>query len=315
MNNSLNVLVHVRESSERYRTRLRDSGRVSYTFCNSEEEVRQSIESADVIVGSISFPSHLLPSAKNLKWIQVTGAGVDAFLAKGSLPEGVLLTRADVAFGDQIAEYVLGHLLALTQKLRDVIHLQQERTWQPLQVEFLAGKTMGIIGTGSIGQAVAARARGMGMRTIGVARTPRHIPGFDSIYGPKELSCVLPRLDVLVLCVPLTAETRGMLGCEEIAYLKTSSILVNVARGGIVDEPALIDALRRHSIRAAILDVFEREPLPADSPLWAMDHVTVTSHHSGLNIPDDVIDFFLENLRQFQSGVRLNGIVDVTLGY
>jgi phosphoglycerate dehydrogenase-like enzyme len=315
MNDSLNVLVYLRESNERYRGRLRNSGDVSYAFCNSEEEVRRSIGSARIILGSIAFPSHLLPLARHLRWIQVTGAGVDAFLARCELPEGVLLTRADVAFGDQIAEYVLGHLLTLTQKLRDVMRLQQERTWQPLQVEFLAGKTMGIIGTGSIGQAVAARARGMGMRTIGVARTPRDIPGLDHVYSPDELARFLPQLDVLVLCAPLTAETRGMLGREQIAHMKASSILVNVARGAIVDEPALIDALQRHSIRAAILDVFEREPLSAESPLWTMDHVTVTSHHSGLNIPDDVIDFFLENLRRFQSGARLNGVVDVTLGY
>ncbi len=315
MNDPLNVLVFLRESNARYRERLMDSDVARYTFCESEEEVRQSIEQADVILGSISFSSHVLSLAKRLRWIQVTGAGVDAFLAKNQLPDGVVLTRADVSFGDQIAEYVIGHLLALTQRLRDVHGLQLKRTWRPLGVEFLKGKTMGIAGAGSIGQAVAARARGMGMRTIGLASTRREIPGFEVVYDPDDLATFLPQLDVLVICLPLTAATRGMMGARQLALLKDSAVLVNVARGAILDEAALIDALQYHRLRAAILDVFEREPLPADSPLWTTNNVTVTSHHSGLNVPDDIIDFFLENLSRFQSGDRLNGFVDPTKGY
>ncbi len=315
MHELLNVLVFLRESNARYRARLMDSNVLQYTFCESEEEVRQSIEQADIILGSISFPSHLLSSVKRLRWIQVTGAGVDAFLAKSHLPDGVILTRADVSFGDQIAEYVIGHLLALTQRLRDVHHLQLERTWQPQEVEFLKGKTMGIAGTGSIGRTVADRARGMGMRTIGLASTPRKLPGFETVYGREDLASFLPDLDVLVICLPLTAQTRGLFGRDQLAQLKPSAILVNVARGSIVDEAALIDALQQRVISAAILDVFEREPLPPDNPLWALDNVTVTSHQSGLNIPDDIIDFFLDNLRRFQAGDRLNGYVDLAKGY
>ncbi len=315
MHEPLNVLVFLRESNARYRERLIDSNVVQYTFCESEEEVRQSIEQADIILGSISFPSHLLSSAKRLRWIQVTGAGVDAFLAKSDLPDGVMLTRADVSFGDQIAEYVIGHLLSLTQRLRDVHHLQAERTWQPLEVEFLNGKTLGVAGTGSIGRAVADRARGMGMSTIGLARTPRRLPGFETVYGSEEIASFLSQSDVFVICLPLTEATRGLFGREQLALLKDSAVLVNVARGPIVDEEALINALKNHQIRGAILDVFEREPLPPDSPLWAMTNVTITSHHSGLNIPDDIVDFFLENLRRFQTGEQLDGLVDLMRGY
>jgi len=315
MSDPLNVLVFLREANARYRERLIGSDAVQYTFCESEEEVRQSIERADIILGSISFPTHLLAHAKRVRWIQVTATGVDAFLAKNDLPKEVLLTRADVSFGDQIAEYVICHLLALTQRLRDVYHLQSERTWQSLDVEFLKGQVMGIAGTGSIGRVVADRARGLGMRTIGLASRPRELSGFETVYGPDDLALFLPQLDVLVICLPLTAVTQGMIGSEQLAQLKPSAILVNVARGPIVDEEALIDALRRRIIRAAVLDVFEREPLHADSPLWAMDNVTITSHHSGLNIPDDIIDFFLENLQRFRAGDRLNGLVDPARGY
>jgi len=309
------VLVFLRESSARYRERLKDSDVVRYVFCESEEEVRQSIEQADVILGSISFPSHLLSLAIRLHWIQATAAGVDAFLAKRHLPDGVMLTRADVSFGDQVAEYVIGHLLAFSQRLRDIHHLQRKRTWCPQEVEFLKGKLVGIAGTGSIGRAVADRARGMGMRTVGLASTKRILPGFEIVYGPEDLASFLPDLDALVICLPLTAQTRGLFGSDQLAQLKPSAILVNVARGPIVDEKALIDALKERAIRAAILDVFEREPLLPGSPFWGMDNVTITSHHAGLNIPDDIIDFFLENLTRFQAGERLNGLVDLTKGY
>ena len=315
MNDPLNVLVYLRESNARYRERLTDSDVVQYTFCESEEEVRQSIKSANVILGSISFPAHLLSSTTRLRWIQVTGAGVDVFLAKQALPDGVMLTRADVSFGDQIAEYVLGHLLAIMQQLRSVIRLQEAHTWESVDVEFLKGRTMGIAGTGSIGQAIANRARGMGMRILGLASTRREIQGFESVYAPDDLAAFLSPLDVLVICLPLTENTRGLIGVEQLALLRKSAILVNIARGAVVDEAALINALQHRRLRAAILDVFEQEPLPTTHPLWSLDNVTITSHHAGLNIPDDIIDFFLENLDRFQSGDRLNGLVDEARGY
>lgn len=310
-----NVLVFTRESSAPYRERLVDSDEVRFFFCESESEVEDRIEKADVIVGSVHFPARLLVRAERLRWIQVTGAGVDAFLAQGELPKGVQLTRADVSFGDQIAEYVIGHLLALTQRLRTVYKLQAERRWEPLTVEFLQGRTMGILGAGSIGQAIAVRARGMGMRTVGLARTARKLAGFDSVYSTDCVMTLLSDADVLVLCLPLTQRTRGLIGREELAHLKRSAILVNVARGALVDEEALIETLEQKRLRAAILDVFVEEPLPEESPLWAMENVTITSHHSGLNVPDEIIGFFLENLARFRSDRPLNGLVDPDHGY
>ncbi len=315
MREPLNVLVFTRESSAPYRARLIDSEEARYLFCDSEDEVAARIEEADVILGSVRFPAQLLSRASHLGWIQVTGAGVDAFLAQAKLSEDVLLTRADVSYGDQIAEYVIGHLLALTQRLRDVHRLQATRRWEPLTVEFLKECTMGVAGTGSIGRVVAQRARGMGMRTVGLSRTMRKLAGFDACYGPERLSEFLPGLDVLVLCLPLTPETRGLIGRTELACMKRSAILVNTARGAIVDEAALIDALREKVIRAAILDVFTEEPLSQTSPLWMMDNVTITSHHSGLNVPEEVIDYFLANLARFRSGEPLHGLVDSEAGY
>jgi phosphoglycerate dehydrogenase-like enzyme len=315
MREPLNVLVFTRESSAPYRAQLIGSEEVRYLFCESEESVAVRIEEADVILGSVNFPARLLPRASHLGWIQVTGAGVDGFLAQGNLPADVLLTRVDVSFGDRIAEYVIGHLLARTQRLRDVHRLQDARRWEPLTVEPLKGQTMGVAGTGAIGRVVAERARGMAMRTVGLSRTARELAEFDACYGPEHLSEFLSDLDVVVLCLPLTPATCGLIGREELARMKQTAILVNTARGALVDEAALIDALREKVIRGAILDVFTEEPLPEASPLWTMDNVTITSHHSGLNVPDEIIAYFLANLARFRTGELLQGLVDPQRGY
>ncbi len=312
----LHVLVYVRESLLRYRDRLHDSESVTFHFCCSTEDAEAVIEHVDVILGSVLFPATLLERAFRTKWIHVAGAGVDAFLA-GSRPwrHDILLTRSSVSFGNQIAEYILGHLLAMTQRVCDLHHLQQEYRWQPLELEFIRGRTLGIAGAGTIGRTVAARARGMGMRTLGLATSERHLPEFDAVYTPLQLEAFLPQLNVLAICLPLTPDTAGLFGKHELALLPPSAVLINVGRGAIVDEGALLHALKTKQLRAAILDVFEREPLPTDHPFWSMPNVTITPHHSGHNIPDEIIDTFLDNLERWQDGRSLIGVVDPSRGY
>ena len=315
MTDPTNVLVFLREATAPYRERLTDSDAVRYAFCESEQDIERHIEAADVILGSIHFPTASLSRASCLRWIQVTGAGVDRFLADGRIPAGVQLTRADLSFGDQIAEYVMAHLLAHTQRLQEVYRLQRAKCWKPLTVEFLRGRTLGVAGAGSIGRAVAERARAFGLHTVGITRSGSELPGFDVSYGLDRRTAFLADLDVLVLCLPLTTETRAWIGREELAAMKPTATLVNASRGAVVDEPALIDALREGVIGGAILDVFETEPLPPESPLWTLDNVTITSHHAGLNIPEEMIDFFLDNLARFRSGRPLEGLVDPERGY
>lgn len=311
----LTVLVYLRESMDRYRARLRDTSDVRFVFCSSEEEAQKAAPSADVVLGSISFPVRHLLRARYLRWVQVAAAGVDRFLLQGDLPDGVILTRVDHGFGDAISEYVLAHLMAHTQRLRDVYRLQQERTWEPLITRRLAGQTMGIAGTGSIGCAVAERARAVGIRSLGWARTARSLPAFDAVYGADDIDTFLKQVDVLVVCLPLTRETRGRFGTEELHRLKPGCTLINVSRGAVVQEAALVDALLSGHLRHAILDVFDQEPLPPDHLLWSLSQVTVTAHHAGLNVPDDIIDFFLDNLTRYRSGAPLRGRVDLIQGY
>ncbi|MBN1857652.1 D-2-hydroxyacid dehydrogenase [Candidatus Bipolaricaulota bacterium] len=309
------ILVFLRESDAPYRTLLLDNPRRHYRFCSSVDDVERAIGSAEIVLGSITFPAEILRRGERLRWIQVTGAGVDRFLAGADLPDDVVLTRADVGFGDQIAEYVFGHLLARTQR---VIELQEDQVghmWMPRTLRWLKGKTMAIAGTGSIGRAVAHRARGMRMRVTGYARTTSKLPEFEHIYGPQELRDFLREADVLIITLPLTTETRGLIGTEALATMKPDAVLVNVARGAIVDEQALVASLQKEAIGGAILDVFETEPLPPDHILWELPNVTITPHHAGLNIPEQISSFFLENLRRYEDGEPLQGVVDRQRGY
>jgi len=311
------ILVYLRECDAPYRVLLGENPRAGYRtqFCSSIKEIKQNIANAEIILGSIAFPAELLSRAKKLRWIQVTGAGVDRFLSEAVIPEDVVLTRADVGFGDQIAEYVFGHLLARTQRIAELHHDQARRTWEPRTLSWLAGKTMAIAGTGSIGRAVAQRARGMEMRVIGYARTTPQLPEFERIYAPPEWLDFLHEANVVVITLPLTHRTQGLVDAEAFRAMKQDAVLVNVARGAIVDEDALIDALRSGAVGAAILDVFKTEPLPADHPLWGIPNVTITPHHAGLNIPGKIAAFFLENLRRYINGEPLLGVVDRERGY
>ncbi len=260
----------------------------------------------------MDFPTTLLEPARCLRWIQVTGAGVDAFLAEGTLPDGVILTRSCGSFGEQIADYVLGHLLAIAQRMRDVYRLQATRRWEPLPVDRRRGRVMGIAGTGFLGGAAARAASAIGMQVLGVNRSGSSHDGFERCYRTQQLHRFLERLDVLVVCLPLTASTYGLIG---LASMKRSAVPVNVARGAVVDESARIEALRARRLAAAVLDVFAEEPLPAASPVWTWDRAMVTSQHAGLNVPDELIDGFLDNLERFRFGQALHGVVDPIRGY
>jgi len=312
---AVQIAVYLKEAVAPYRERLVDADGVSFVFCTTESELRQALVDADILLCSSPPPPDAVCAACSLRWIQAAAAGVDALHAAGLPPEGVTLTRIAEGFGEPIAEYVLGHLLAIAQRVEAVHRHQAERAWVPFETELLGGQTMGVAGVGAIGKVVAQRGAAMGMRTVGLARSPQEVAPFEQVYGEDELDAFLSDLDVLVLCLPLTPRTRHLIGRRELGMLKRSCILVNVARGAVIDEAALIEALDRGGIRAAVLDVFEREPLPADSPLWAMDNVTITPHHSGLNRPAMIAGFFLDNLARYRSGRPLRGVVQASRGY
>ena len=230
------------------------------------------------------------------------------------------ITDSGPAFEIAIAEFVLAWMLMVTRGLPELLTNQRERLWRPVAQDELWGKTVGIVGLGPIGRGVAARAKAFGMTTLGLRRTPgTTVENVDDVLtGRDGLPRLLTESDFVVLAAALTGETRQLLGAAELARLKPSAWLINIARGGLVDETALIDALRRRAFAGACLDVFAHEPLPAESPLWNLPNVYVAPHNSPgwtRGLRERQKRLFLDNLARFAQGQPLDGVVDVSRGY
>jgi len=262
------------------------------------------------------FPPELLRDAPRLRWISSTGAGVDNVMAaRDWLPKGVPVTRMVHVFDDVMAEYVLGYLLAVQLDVRRVVKLQEQKQWGRWNPPLLRGGTAVVVGVGSIGSEVARTLKAAGLTVLGVSRTGQPVEGIDEVHPISALDDVLPRADYLILVVPLTSETRGLIDARRLALLPPGAALVNVCRGAVTVEADLIDALRQGRLRFAVLDVFEKEPLPPESPFWTLENVIVTPHIAG---PDDVsvnAQRFLENYRRLEAGQPLVGLVDFERGY
>ena len=324
-----------------------------------EAKIAAMIEEIEIAVGQ--FPPQLLAKAKNLRWFQQWSAGADWLLDHPEVQTmDFVLTSASGVHAIPISEHIFAFLLAFARNLPQAWHAQQERVWMKEQnqerrktakediatysrrdmVE-LAGKTMLLIGIGEIGERTAQIARALEMGIIGVRNNPDHdTPGVSQMVGPDELVSVLPKADVIISTVPLTAETHHMLNqaafdaMKQGAYLinigrggtvdqealdamKRGAYFINIGRGGTVDQEALITALRSGTLAGAGLDVFEEEPLPADSPLWAMDNVLLTPHASGATpqYNERAFAIFLDNLQRYQAGAELRNVVDKSKGY
>lgn len=259
-------------------------------------------------------PRPLLAGAKRLRWIQCMGAGVERLLVP-ELPPAVRVTRAAGIFGPWMAEYTIGWCLWVTQKMDRFRASQRQRRWEPVDPIPLRGQTLCVVGLGDIGGSVAKAARALGMRVIGVTRSGRPSRDARRVYRTTALRAALARADFVVLTLPLSDETRGLLGRAELAAMKPAAWLLNLARGPIVDEAALVDALRARGIGGAVLDVFDTEPLPADHPLWGLDNVVVTPHISGPSTPREIGPIFNDNLRRYAANRPLRHTVDRAKGY
>jgi phosphoglycerate dehydrogenase-like enzyme len=264
-------------------------------------ESRERIATADVVV-TASLSTDLLDRAESLQWVQAVSSGVDAYPRDRLREAGVVLTNAAGIHGEPIAEQVLGYLLTFERRLHRARDRQSRRTWQRYEVGELRGKTLGLVGVGAVGTRLAEIVQPFDVEVLGVKRHPETVPPVvDEVVGPDRLYDVLTRVDYLVVACPLTAETRGMLGHDELGALPSSAVLVNIARGEIVDQAALVAQLRSRGIRGAALDVAEEEPLPADSPLWDLPNAVVTPHVAGASPreAERLADLFAENYAAF----------------
>lgn len=309
------VLVYHPDEAERYAALVRaPRGRVTIHVGTRPEEALRVAGELDVVYGW-KVPSALYEKAGRLRWLQAMGAGVDWALVP-ELPSHVRLTRAPGVFGPWMAEYVLGWCAFVTQRVETYRAAQREHRWiDSVLPARLRGTTLLVVGLGDVGRTIARAARGLGMHVVGVSRRGRPVPGVARVHRSARLGRVLPLADWVVLTVPLTPVTRGLIGAAELAAMKRSAWLINIARGAVVDGAALLEALRTRAIGGAILDVFPTEPLPAAHPLWAMDNVVITPHISGPSTPEEIAPVFAENLTRFLAGRPLRHVVDRRRGY
>ncbi len=276
----------------------------------------------DVEIAAGLIPPEIIVNAPNLRWFQQFGAGADWLL---EYPEAVeqpfVLTNASGIHGIPISEHIFALLLTFGRRLHDVLYAQQRHEWStpPGETLFeLEDKTMLLIGVGAIGERTARLAQAFGMRVLGIRRDPSEaVPDVDAMHGPEDLDVLLPEADVVVVTVPLTSETRNMIDADALHRMKSTAYLINIGRGGVVDEESLLQALRNGDIAGAGLDVFETEPLPEDSPFWDRDNVLITPHYAGStpHYVERFMDIFLENLRRFLNNEPLQKVVDKEVGY
>jgi len=258
------------------------------------------------------------PAADSLAWIHVAAAGVDTLLFEDLRDSEVVVSNARGVFDQPIAEFVAAAVLAHDKRLHESKRLQRDHTWQHREVTRTAGRRALVVGTGGIGRASARLLRALGLEVTGGGRTAREDdPDFGRVVATDELADHLGDQDHVVLAAPLTDQTRGLLGAVELAAMKPSAHLVNVGRGALVDEDALLDALRAERVAAASLDVFASEPLPGDHPYWDLEQVHVSAHLSGdvVGWREELARQFEDNLRRWVAGEPPASVVDKARGY
>jgi phosphoglycerate dehydrogenase-like enzyme len=279
-----------------------------------EKEARLHASSVNMIFGTPALIASVIHETKKLQWVQSTFAGVEP-LCRPELPTHYLLTGVKDLFGSLMSEYVFGYILSRERSVLATAQNQRKKLWQRLKYRPLADITIGIVGLGSIGRAIASTAAHFNMRVLGMKRTSGQVDCVDQLFLPAEIDVFLPQLDYLVIILPDTDESRNFISSRELALMKDSSVLINVGRGVTVNQSALIAALESKRIGGAILDVFEEEPLPADNPLWGMENVVVTPHNSAYSFPEQVAEIFCDNYLRFVDGKPLRYAVDLSRGY
>lgn len=301
---------------EKVRRRYYDHLRAKFPEVNihmvdHHSKVGPYIGSADILLTfGPMMADHVLKDATKLKWIQALGTGVDGIVDQPSLRDDILITSVHGIHGAAVSEAAIMLMLALSRELPRVVRNQDRHKWNRFPARLLKDKTVGIFGVGAIAEELAPKCKAFGMTVVGISSTKREVAGFDRMYGRDELEPAVREVDYLVLLTPYSPATRGIVGAKTFSALKPTSYLVNLARGGVVDEEALIKALQQGQIAGAALDVFNHEPLPVDHPFWTMENVLITPHLGGFydTYPAYALPVVEENLRRFLAGDTKNMI-------
>ena len=268
---------------------------------------------ADILFGEPNLIRPALDSFPNLGWVQANWAGIEPLL-DASLRRDYILTNARGVFGPLMVEFVIGYLLLFERKILQRLAAQKAERWHPELTGTLRGKTLGILGVGSIGADLAHAARFFGMTVHGFTRSSETCPDVDK-YSHADLPAFVSNLDYFVSVLPNTTQTRRIIDARVLNALPKHAIFVNVGRGSAVDEVDLADALTTEAIAGAVLDVFEQEPLPTGHPLWSTPNTFITSHTSAPSFPENIAKLFIENYRRYNAGKPLKYVVDFEKGY
>jgi len=291
---------------------------------NTAEAFQTAAPEADAIL-NWTFSSRVLrevfPLCPRLRWVQTRSAGLDNMLFPELIESAVQVTNGSGVYSQSLGEFALAAILYFAKDLRRMIRNQESGVWEAFDVEEISRQTVGIVGYGDIGRAVASRARAMGMRVLAVKRHAPPSGGGDAlvekIFGPEGCVEMIAQADYVVAAAPLTRETRGLIGRREFAAMKPAAVVVNIGRGPVIDEAAMLHALTERRIKGAALDVFEHEPLPAGHPFFQLENVLLSPHCAD-HTPGwdkDAMCFFLAQFERFRKGEPLRNVVDKTLGY
>jgi len=301
---------------------LRETAHVA--IGNSPDAFKNAAASAEVIFnwsGSLSLIREVFLMSPAVRWVHSRSAGLERTLFPELIASDVIMTNGSGVFSPSLGEFALGAILYFAKDFRRMIRNQMAGVWEPFDVLPIAGQTVGIVGYGDIGRAVATRVRAMEMKVLAVKR---HVPAksnsdplADQIYGPDYLIEMLSRCDYVVVAAPSNAETLGLIGEAEFAAMKPSAVIINVGRGPVIDEHAMIKALSEHKIKGAALDVFDEEPLPKGHPFYRLENVLLSPHCAD-HTPDwldNAMRFFIAQFERFHRGEPLLNVVDKKLGY
>ncbi len=314
---NLLILTEVQESMRaRYKAMLLEQfPQLTINVVGHHTLVEPYIADTDVLLCfSPPMADHVVRDARRLKWIQALGTGVDNIVDLPSLGKEVLVTNIRGIHGTPMSEATIAYMLSLVRDMPQATHVQDTRKWHRWPAGLLAGKTAGILGVGLISEHLAPMLKAFDMTVIGITSGPRQAKGFDRMVRRDDLLKIAGELDFLVVMIPLSAETRNIIGEKLLAAMKPTAYVVNMARGGVVDEPALMKALEAGQIAGAALDVYAQEPLPPDSPLWSTKNLTCFPHQGGYSegyeeramptIAGNMAKFFAGDLKRMINIVR-----------
>lgn len=296
---------------------------VEVTIGESLSQLGAAVKSADAFLfweASAESFREALAACEKVKWVHSKSAGVENILFPELVERDIILTNSQGVYARSLAEFALTGMLYFAKDLPRMLRNQKSEHWEQYDVEELNGRTLGIFGFGGIGQQTARRAKAMGMRVIAIRRSKDRQSGVefaDELLSPEDKRRLIEESDYFLVSAPLTSETVGAIGRKEISYLKPSAVFLNLGRGPIVDESALIEALQQKKIRGAVLDVFETEPLPQGNPLWQLSNVLVSPHTADHTATwkDESMEFFLGNVARYLAGEPLANRCDKRAGY